>query len=78
MNYLRRTATILLTVFCLTVPMPGKAWAQASKTAEPTPEEQKGYTLPYFFTMIGVLAAVVAVCRPVSRKWDVETDDEED
>jgi hypothetical protein len=34
--------------------------------------------LPYFFTMIGVLAAVVAVCRPVSRKWDVETDDEED
>lgn len=78
MSALRRAATIVLTVLCLTVLTPGFARAQQGKNAEPTPEEQKGYTLPYFFVMVGVLAAVVAVCRPAGRKWDVEQDDEED
>jgi hypothetical protein len=78
MKALRRTAMLLTTVLCLTALTPGLALAQKSKTAEPTPEELKGYTLPYFFALIGVLAAVVAVCRPVGRKWDIAAADDEE
>lgn len=77
MNSLRRTVVTAMTVLWLTVLVPGIAHAQGANQGEPTPEEQKGYTLPYFFTLAGVLAAVVAVCRPSGRKWDVEVAEEE-
>ena len=50
--------------------------AQAKKN-EPPPEEQKGYTLPYFFTLVGVLAAIVPICMPCNRKWNFDASEEE-
>lgn len=63
----------------LTALTPTSAWAQAPKkiVKEPTPEEKKGYTLPYFFTAIGVLAVTMSICWPANRKWEVKLTDEE-
>jgi hypothetical protein len=60
--------------------VPTSAWAQAAGKGkkEPTPEELKGYTLPYFFTAVGVLAVTMTICWPANRKWEVSlTDDDE-
>lgn len=59
--------------------LPTTAWAQANKgKKEPTPEELKGYTLPYFFTAVGVLAVTMTICWPANRKWEVALSDDDE
>lgn len=59
--------------------MPTAAWAQPKPVKkEPTPEELKGYTLPYFFTAVGVLAVTMSICWPAQRKWDIKVAGEDD
>ena len=67
----------MFAAICLTTVAPSAAWAQ-SKNKEPTPEEQKGYTLPYFFSLAAVLAVTVCLCRPAGRKWDIDELDEDE
>lgn len=51
-------------------------YAQGKGKPPPKPEELKQYTLPYFFTILGVLAVFGSLCMPANRKWDVPRDDE--
>ena len=70
-----RRVGIAAAVGCFAALAPRPAFAQAKK-GKGEPEDEKGYTLPYFFSIIGVLAMLVAVGMPCSRKWDVEKEEE--
>jgi hypothetical protein len=67
-------------VACLALAAPTAAMAQAKKgdPEKPKPEDLKGYTLPYFFTLIGFLAVVVSVGMTSGRTWDFRVAEEED
>jgi hypothetical protein len=52
-------------------------YAQGKGKPPPKPEELKQYTLPYFFTVIGVLAVFGSLCLPANRKWDVGREDDD-
>ena len=67
-------AALMLATFVLA---PTAAFAQAKKKDE-VEEVKKGYTLPFFFTMIGILAAVVPLCMAANREWDFEDEAEEE
>lgn len=76
-RFARRALAVAALAFTLAAALgPDVALAQAKKN-EPPAEEQKGYTLPYFFTIIGVFAAIVPICMPCKRKWDIEAPEEE-
>jgi hypothetical protein len=61
--------SIAVAILCLTIVAPTTALAQG-KGVEVKPEDEKGYTLPYFFTLVGFLAIVLPVCMTAGRKWD--------
>jgi len=67
-------AALVLVAFFLA---PTAAFAQAKKKGD-VEEVKKGYTLPYFFTMIGIMAAVVPLCMAANRQWDFEDEGEEE
>lgn len=67
-------AALVLTTFFLA---PTAAFAQAKKKGE-VEEVKKGYTMPYFFTLIGIMAAVVPLCMAANREWDFEDEAEEE
>lgn len=67
-------AAFFVTLFALS---PSEIFAQGKNNKEPTPEEKKGYTMPYFFTAIGILAVSSPLCWPALRKWDVPAADDE-
>jgi len=72
---LRRRLVAVVAILLLAVAMPSMAFAQRAKDEAPE-EETKGYTLPYFFTVVAVLSVVVAASLPSKRAWDVEFDEE--
>jgi hypothetical protein len=75
----RQVATWLVAALCLFVSLgPSTALAQPKPKEPPKPEDMKGYTLPYFFTLAGMLLVVVAICTPSHRKWDVGSGGEEE
>lgn len=56
------------------------ARAQAKKSAanvEPSPEEKKGYTLPYFFTAAAALFVFLPLSWPALRRWELPFHEEE-
>ena len=72
-----RLADLVLSLVIVAL-LPAAAFAQAKPPVkEPTPEEKKGYTLPYFFVAVGILAVTMTVCWPANRKWEVKVKGEE-
>jgi hypothetical protein len=67
---------LVVAIACWTAAAADVAFAQG-KGKDEKDAPVKGYTLPYFFTLIGGLAMVVPVCMPSSRKWDIAADEEE-
>jgi hypothetical protein len=66
---LRRAAAIGLTLLACLLTAPTVARAADD---DEDPAAKKGYTMPYFFAGLGVLAIVIAVSRACSRKTEVE------
>ena len=59
-----------LVIAALLGSLAGPAAARGAEAADKE-ESVKGYTMPYFFAGIGVLAIVIAACRPSNRKHEV-------
>ena len=78
-SWKRRMVAVAAAVVLSAVAFEPTIALEQGKGNEPAVEEEKkGYTLPYFFTMIAVMAVVVPVCMACSRKWDFVADDGED
>jgi hypothetical protein len=63
-----RTAILLVFIGALWSASPADAWAwQRKKKEEPAAAAGKSYVFPYAIVMMGIMAGMMAVCRPGRR-----------